>query len=110
MKQTETAKFLAAIKTFFPNFEITTAVTHGWQSMLEDVSFERAQQNLAQHIKTNRFPPTIADIRCEAAPKPIDKEIEARNRDIAFSEWVRLGKDPEDFVYDGVSDIKRLSS
>lgn len=74
MKQTETAKLLAAIKTFFPNFEITAAVTHGWHSMLEDMSFERAQQNLAQYIKTSRFPPTIADIRCEDANQFVDYE------------------------------------
>lgn len=33
--------------------------------MLQDMDFGKAQQNLANHIKTNRYPPTIADIRCE---------------------------------------------
>ncbi|MDR6884883.1 replicative helicase loader/inhibitor [Bacillus sp. 3255] len=110
MKQTETAKFLAGIKTFFPNFVITAAVTQGWHVMLEDISYEQAQANLFQHIKINRFPPTIADIRSDE-DKPIDKEIESRNREIAFSEWVRLGNEPEEFVYDdGSPDVKRLTS
>lgn len=62
MKQTETAKLLAVVKTAFPNFEITEPVIRLWHQMLSGISFEQAQKNLMLHIETNRFPPTIADI------------------------------------------------
>jgi hypothetical protein len=62
LKQTETAKLLAVVKTAYPNFDITEPVIRLWHQMLLNITFEAAQKNLFHHIQTNRFPPTISDI------------------------------------------------
>lgn len=43
-----------------------------WQSLLGDVDFKNAKEALYEHIKTSKFPPTIAEIR-DAAYVPVDK-------------------------------------
>jgi hypothetical protein len=55
-------KLLSIIVTAYPNMSLTTEVSKLWQEMLQAVSFDAAQVNLKQHILSNRFPPTIADI------------------------------------------------
>ncbi|WP_055108926.1 replicative helicase loader/inhibitor [Paenibacillus ihumii] len=62
MKQTETASFLAMIKTAYPFFEITEPGTRLWHMMLQDIDFKTAQMRLAHHIKTSKFAPTISEI------------------------------------------------
>jgi hypothetical protein len=41
---------------------LTTETSKLWQDMLQIVPFDEAQVNLKQHILSNRWPPTIADI------------------------------------------------
>lgn len=62
MNKQETAQLLAVIKTAFPNFEITEPVVRLWHDFLTDISFDRAQKNLREHISTSHFPPAIADV------------------------------------------------
>lgn len=62
MKQTETANFLAMIKTAYPFFEITGPGTKLWHMMLQDIDSRTAQSRLVNHIRTSKFAPTIADI------------------------------------------------
>jgi hypothetical protein len=62
MKQQETAQFLAVVKTAYPHFDISEEVVRLWHQFLSAISFVTAQKNLNDHIASNRFPPTIADI------------------------------------------------
>ncbi|MCM3272590.1 replicative helicase loader/inhibitor [Paenibacillus elgii] len=106
MKKTEMAQVLAVIKTAYPHFEITEPVARLWYELLKDVDLQTSQANLHKHIRSNRFPPTIADIIHDQDDEPEeDPEIRARNIEIAHAQWVRDGNDPEAFVYDS---IKRL--
>ncbi|WP_339273556.1 replicative helicase loader/inhibitor [Paenibacillus sp. FSL W8-0426] len=70
MKQTETASFLAVIKTAYPFFEITVPVTRLWHQMLEGMNYEVAKERLGHHIRTSRFAPTIADITGDDQHRP----------------------------------------
>jgi hypothetical protein len=98
VKETETAKFLAVIKTAYPNFEVNPAVIKLWHEFIQHISFEKAQRNLYEHIASNKFPPTIADIYRYDPEKELEKKrIMSINRDIASQEWIRAGKNPEDF-------------
>lgn len=65
MKQTEMANFLAMIKTAYPYFEITEAGVKLWHLMLQDLEYKDAQARLAQHIRTSKFAPTIAELLVE---------------------------------------------
>lgn len=62
MKQTETASFLAVIKTAYPFFEISVPVTRLWHQMLQDMDYEIAKERLGYHIRSSRFAPAISDI------------------------------------------------
>ncbi|MNW68002.1 Loader and inhibitor of phage G40P [compost metagenome] len=44
-------------------FQANDDVLSLWNKMLSDIPAERATRNLQQHIKTMKFPPTIAEIR-----------------------------------------------
>lgn len=76
MKQTETASFLAVIKTAYPFFEITIPVTKLWHSMLQDMDYEIAKERLGRHIRTSRFAPTIADICNPEGAQPSFYELQ----------------------------------
>lgn len=67
MKQTETASFLAMIKTAYPFFEVTEPGVRLWHMMLEEIDFKTAQARLANHIRTSKFAPTISEILNPAA-------------------------------------------
>ena len=70
MKQTETASFLAVIKTAYPFFEITEPGLRLWHQMLKDMDYEVAKERLGHHIRTSKFAPTIADITSEDQQRP----------------------------------------
>ncbi|MNW38930.1 Loader and inhibitor of phage G40P [compost metagenome] len=75
MKQTETANFLAMIKTAYPFFEVTEPGTRLWHMMLEDIDSKTAQQRLAHHIKTSKFAPTISEIVQDPVGEPSYYEL-----------------------------------
>ncbi|MGN7359972.1 replicative helicase loader/inhibitor [Paenibacillus sp. SAF-054] len=62
MKQTETASFLAMIKTAYPFFEVTEPGVRLWHMMLANLDYKTAQSRLADHIRSSRFAPTISEI------------------------------------------------
>lgn len=78
-----------------------------WVIMMRDISFEEAQGNLMQHIRSNRFPPTVAEIMQQELSERVDPELHARNRQIAHQQWVAAGGDPEEFTY-GQTELPRL--
>lgn len=76
MNLNETARFMAVIKTAYPKFyayqresaEMQAAVKL-WAEMLGDYSYEAASRALADYIRHETQPPTIADIRRRLEPK-----------------------------------------
>jgi len=65
--QAEVVKLFKAITMSYPAFRVPDdmakeQVMH-WYQHLKDIPFDVAMQNLREHIHTERFPPTIADIR-----------------------------------------------
>lgn len=63
MTRTELNKLFLVINNAYQNFSIDEVKTAFWLNMLEDFPFETAMNNLRQHIFTERYPPTIADLR-----------------------------------------------
>lgn len=102
MKQTDTAKMLIIIKTAYPNFEVNESTPKLWHEFMQHMDFEKAQRNLREHIMSNRFPPTIADIvRYDPEKERERLRIESFNRDVAAMQWEADGKDPEKFDWSG---------
>lgn len=65
MTTKEFAQIAAAIKTYFPRENIlpTEIAMELWYMELRDLTYETANLALRMYVATNRFPPTIADIR-----------------------------------------------
>lgn len=63
MDKIEVQDLLEEIKKEYPNFDVSVENENRLYKYLSDFPFKAALKNVEDHIKTNRFPPTIADIR-----------------------------------------------
>jgi hypothetical protein len=67
MQRSEAAKLVAMISAAWRDAAISDATAEIYETMLADLSFETAQQAVARLIATNKWLPTIAEIRATAA-------------------------------------------
>lgn len=69
MDKKEFAMFAAALKTYYPkeNLLPNTQAMELWFRQLEDIPFQIAEITLNKWVATNKWSPTIADIREQAA-------------------------------------------
>lgn len=77
MTKTEFAKMADAMKTYYPSANIlpNKEAMQLWYEELKDMPYEVAAISLRKHVSTNKFPPTIAEIRSgamEAIEEPQD--------------------------------------
>lgn len=93
---------MAAIKTAYPNFEVTEHALRFWHDFLKDVPNDRAEKNLRKHITESRFPPTISDI---VKPEPQEYWIpdlpsleERRAEEAKQLEWKEKAVDMPDWI------------
>lgn len=67
MTRAEVVELFKAITLSYPAFRLPDELAKDqvlhWYEHLKDVPFEAAMENLREHIRTERFPPTISDIR-----------------------------------------------
>ncbi|MFD2116372.1 hypothetical protein ACFSTH_08195 [Paenibacillus yanchengensis] len=63
MTKNEVILIIAELVENYPNFDSGDENIDRHYKYLSDFPFEAAMQNVQEHIKTNRFPPLIADIR-----------------------------------------------
>ena len=65
MTQKEFMVIAAAIKTYYPRDNIlpTKESVSLWYDCLNDLDFAKTQESLRVYVKSNIYPPTIADIR-----------------------------------------------
>ena len=68
MTKVEFAKLAGAMKTYYPSADMlpNKAAMQLWYEELKDLSYEVAVVSLRRHVNTNRFPPTIAELRSGA--------------------------------------------
>ena len=69
MVESEFTKIALAIKTAYPNFKVLVDKQSMdiWFMMLSDLDYSILQPAILEHISTNNFPPSIADIRGKCA-------------------------------------------
>ncbi|SFF22631.1 hypothetical protein SAMN04487969_11933 [Paenibacillus algorifonticola] len=63
MDRADVLDLFAEIAAEYPTFDSSDAEVDRHFKYLHDFPFEAAKQNVEQHIKTNKWPPAIADIR-----------------------------------------------
>lgn len=54
------------IKSVYPTFEVTQNKIDIWANVMKDMDFDRVTVRAKEHIATNKFPPTIAEISAYA--------------------------------------------
>lgn len=69
MTESEFTKIALAIKTSYPNAKVLAdkAAMDIWFMMLSDIPYSIAQPAVLEHVSTNKFPPSIAEIREKCA-------------------------------------------
>lgn len=74
MKTEEWTTLVKALKSVYtsPNFLPDEWSVKLWYSMLKDIPYEVLNIGIQRYIGTNRYPPTIADLRASISPKEQD--------------------------------------
>ncbi|WP_370874777.1 replicative helicase loader/inhibitor [Paenibacillus tundrae] len=89
MDNQQVLSILAVVVTAYPTVELTDEMATLWEQMLSDVTFESAQRSLKQHIKTSKWPPTIADIRANTSTANDILRIETQQCFALIDSWER---------------------
>ncbi|WP_339309753.1 replicative helicase loader/inhibitor [Paenibacillus sp. FSL k6-2145] len=63
MDRAEIFDLLIEIKENYPHFDVSEENVDRHMKYLHDFSFEAAQQNLQEHVRTGKWAPNIAEIR-----------------------------------------------
>jgi hypothetical protein len=98
MTKEEVLSLLKVISSAYHNVDMTDERTALWCQLLGDFPLERAQKHLKEHIISNHFPPTPADIiRFNPNKDLLSKMYFDAIRIEAFEEHMRKGGAPEEF-------------
>ncbi|TCZ76154.1 hypothetical protein E0485_15050 [Paenibacillus albiflavus] len=63
MELAEVAKLFKTVKKRYPSFDASLESVNECHKYLRDFPYDVAVANVDQHIMTDKFPPTISDIR-----------------------------------------------
>ncbi|MDT3426101.1 hypothetical protein J2Z22_001621 [Paenibacillus forsythiae] len=111
MKKTEVAQLFLIIHNTYPNFSIDEAGIKAalWAEILGDYPFERAKQNLLQHVRRSTFQPTPADLMkpIHDPERPVSilgvtdtalrlQEMDEWSRKATPPPWLPQGSDPDE--------------
>jgi len=83
--KTEVAKILLTIKENYPSFDASKESVDRHLKYLKDFPFDVARENVHGHILTEKFPPTIADIRGRLGEQ-LDRQRMQENTDSFLSQ------------------------
>lgn len=94
MNRNEFVSLMSAINGAYPNEQITRdeKKVKLWWSMLSDMDYREAANNLYRHIRRCRYVPTIAEIRGEDGDKAFNN-FRRRHYDMDKLEMALLGMD-----------------
>jgi hypothetical protein len=62
MTKNQVIKIFAVIVSAYPGFAVTEEKLSVWHKALEDQEFNTVERNVMRHVRTEKYPPTIAEI------------------------------------------------
>lgn len=88
MNKLDVAQLLKTICMYYPNFKIEDVdkTTNAWLLVLQNDDASVVGKNLANHVRTEKFPPTIADL----LKIPVVDKYENGRRAIPNAEQTKL--------------------
>lgn len=91
MTREEFKSIVKAMRVTYPNTPITTQqVFDLWYGLLRDMDYKAVSDNLLQHIRTNKFAPTVAELRGAVDTKDFNN-FQRRRYDMDKLEAALLG-------------------
>ncbi len=80
------------ITNVYQNFEVEDPIKIDvWHAVLQETSVEQAQVNLMEHFRTNRFPPTPADLIRAEQNQPLSiyeiQRLENERQELELKEY-----------------------
>lgn len=86
MNRSDVKEIIAELVDNYPNFDGSDENIDRHHKYLRDFPFDAAMKNVIEHIKTNKFPPLIADIRGRLG----DQMDSQRSKELAASYFAQL--------------------
>jgi hypothetical protein len=62
MTYQEALKVIKTVSIYYQNFVITEERVKEWALIIQDYELFQVMDNLKEHARTNKFPPTLADL------------------------------------------------
>lgn len=69
MNRDQVIELFKLIKSVYPNFEVDSHKVDTWTRIMKGMDFKRVMAKTEEHVQTNKFPPTIAEISAFAPPE-----------------------------------------
>lgn len=69
MNRDQVIELFKLIKSVYPTFEVDSHKVDTWTRLMKDMDFKRVMAKTEEHVQSNKFPPTIAEISAFAPPK-----------------------------------------
>lgn len=69
MNREQVIQLFKLIKSVYPTFEVDTQKVDIWTRLMKDMDFNRVMTKAEEHVQSNKFPPTIAEISAFAPPE-----------------------------------------
>ena len=85
MNRSEVVDLMIEIKQNYPNFDVSDESINRHFKYLHDFPFDAAMQNVEGHVRTERFPPLIADIRGRIGEQ-IERQREKEETEAYFAQ------------------------
>jgi hypothetical protein len=89
MDKKQVVEIIKTIATLYGNkfkFDDPAAIVETWLKILKDYDFDIVMANLEDYVKSNHYPPSVADLVKTSAPK--DRAIPTRDETLAmFEKW-----------------------
>lgn len=104
MKESEVIDLLKVIRRAYPTFDCSAESVRHHFKYLRDFPFGAALENVEKHIMTERFPPTIADIRGRLGDQ-MDSQRSKEETKAYFNQiefWRNNGSPPPDDYWEKV--------
>src|SRR5690625_837874 len=101
MNREQVIELFKLIRDVYPNFEVDTQKVNTWTRLMKGMDFKRVMAKAEEHVQSNRFPPTIAEISAYAPEE--NKHLQK------IKQWEReAGQVPDHVKQEFKSKLKQL--
>ena len=108
MEKLQAFEIFSKLASLYPNWKTNKEIASAWIEVLEKEDYENAVRNMNEYIKSNDFPPTIANIikpnqdlmqeRRLARQAQEEEERRAYDEKAVEAPWTRMGISRKEYM------------